>query len=244
MALTRRSILTAAGALALTLKAKTARAATVPGPLDHLLLGCNDLDKGIAFVEQHLGVRAALGGVHPGRGSRNALLKLGERKYLEIIAPDPAQPASADQRGLHSIEEPTLIGWAAHVDDIEAVKSKLTAAKIAFTPVLAGQRQRPSGETLRWKALSLADDKGGLLPFFIEWSKESPHPSTDAPAGCKLVSFEIRTGDRLDPSQLSPPSAFQIEAEAKQLGLDVHVARGGPALHAVLAGPRGKLKLP
>jgi len=226
---TRRTVLAAAGAL--TLKARTAFAAAVPGPLDHLLLGCNDLDKGIAFVEQHLGVRAAFGGVHPGRGSRNALLKLGERKYLEIIAPDPAQPESADQRGLHLIEEPRLIGWAAHVDDIEAVKSKLTAAKIAFTPVLAGQRQRPSGETLRWKALSLADDKGGLLPFFIEWSKESPHPSTDAPAGCKLDSFEIAT-------------LASLSDEATQLGLDVHVARGKPALHAVLAGPRGKLKLP
>src|SRR5579859_723893 len=231
--LSRRSLLTAAPALALALRARKALAAAVPGPLDHLLLGCNDLDQGIAFAEQKLGVRAAFGGVHPGRGSRNALLALGERRYLEIIAPDPAQPESADKRGLRRLAAPALIGWAAHVDDVEAVKQKLAAAKIAFSPVLAGQRQRPSGQVLRWKALSLADDKGGLLPFFIEWSKESPHPSTDAPKGCRLEQLEIAATE---------PAA--LEAEAKLLGLDASFVKGAPGLRAVLAGPGGRLALP
>ena len=59
--LSRRSFLSAAGALALPVRA----ASNVPAAFDHMLLGCGDLEKGIAFVEQKLGVQASFGGVHP-----------------------------------------------------------------------------------------------------------------------------------------------------------------------------------
>ena len=226
----RRSILLAAGALSFPARAEPA----VPASFDHMLLGCADLDKGIEFVERQLGVRAAFGGVHPGRGSRNALLSLGERRYLEIIAPDPAQPRSADARGLHRLEAPRLIGWAAHVDDVDALVRTLAAAKVAFEPARPGSRQRPSGQMLRWKALSLEDDQGGLLPFFIEWSKDSPHPSTDAPAGGRLERFELAT-----------PGAGELRALLSRLQLDVAVARAPQAaLHARLIGTKGTLSLP
>jgi glyoxalase-like protein len=228
--LSRRAVLVAAGALAVPARAAEA----VPSAFDHMLLGCGDLDQGIEFVERRLGVRAAIGGVHPGRGSRNALLSFGERRYLEIIGPDPAQPRTSDVRQLYKIESPRLIGWAAHVDDMDAVVKRLTAANVAFDPPKPGARKRPSGQTLRWKALNLRDDQGGLLPFFIEWDKDSPHPSTDAPGGCHLDSFS-----------LAAPQPDALRATLSRLQLDANVVNGAqPALHAKLTGPKGTLSLP
>jgi hypothetical protein len=53
--------------------------------IDHILLGIDDLDRGMDLFEQRSGVRPVQGGKHPG-GTHNALVSLGDGTYLEIIA--------------------------------------------------------------------------------------------------------------------------------------------------------------
>ncbi len=210
----------------------------VPTLLDHILLACDDLERGIALVADHTGARAAFGGVHPGRGTQNALLSLGERHYLEIIAPDPkqttVQPFAAEM--LKKVKEsstPRLIGWAAHPGDIDAFAKKLRAAKISFNGPNPGSRALPDGRTLHWKTLNLADDHHGVLPFFIEWSADSVHPSVDAPHGCRLDRFAI-----------ADPDPAALKATLKRLDLDVPVERGErPQLRARITGPKGTLSV-
>ena len=229
--ISRRTVLVAAGALALP---RAARAASVPRSFDHVQLACNDLDKGIALVEGKTGVKAAFGGVHPGRGSRNALLKLGERRYLEILAPDPAQDRSLDVRGLYKIESPRLLEWVAHVDDLDPIIRSLAAARIATKPIFPGSRKRPDGKMLRWRALNLEDNRGGLLPFFIEWSADSAHPASDAPAGCELTSFAVVHPD---------PESLRSTFRTLQLD-DVQLETGAQSrLKAVIKGPKGTMDL-
>jgi hypothetical protein len=231
----RRFIALSSGALTVPAISLAANAEDddVPALLDHILLGCNDLDRGIELVEEATGVRPAIGGVHPGRGTRNALLSLGERCYLEVIAPDPAQSEIVHYPQLRSMTDPRLIGWAVHPPDIAAVAKQLRENQVAFTGPDDGSRKRPDGRVLNWKTINLADDHHGLLPFFIEWSADSVHPSKDAPAKCTLDYFEIMS---VDPEELT--SAF------KRIGLDLPVQRSDKArLRAVITGPKGDLGL-
>jgi len=174
------------------------------------------------------------GGVHPGRGSRNALLKLGERRYLEILAPDPAQDRSLDVRGLYKIESPRLLEWVAHVDDLDPLIRALAAAHIETKPIFPGSRKRPDGKLLRWRALNLKDNRSGTLPFFIEWSADSAHPASDSPPGCELTSFTV-----IDPD----PESLRATFRTLQLE-DVPVEAGPrPRLKAAIKGPKGTLEI-
>ncbi len=226
-----RRFFLAAGGAALAAPRITEAVNGTPILLDHILLGCTDLDAGIAFVEERTGVRAAFGGVHPGAGTRNALLSLGRSRYLEIIAPDPAQPASADARDLKSLDEPVLVGWAAHPGDIEQFAALLKERDIAVVGPKPGSRKRPDGRVLNWKTLALKDDAGGLLPFFIEWGATSLHPSADAPQGCSLTLFEAAT---------LRPDVLQRQIDQLQLDLPITLAKT-PHLHAIITGPKGQL---
>src|SRR5262245_34518182 len=189
----RRLFLGFAGALAV--RPRLWEADLVPSNLDHILLGVSDLDSGIAWVEQRTGVRAVFGGVHPGRGTRNALLSLGPQRYLEIIAPDPQQPGKGWYDRLSAIIEPRLFDWAVHTSDIVSLARQAVAAVFLIDGPNDGSRARPDGRTLHWKTFTLRDNRGGLLPFFIEWSRDSLHPSEDAPKGCTLKRFFVESAD-------------------------------------------------
>lgn len=212
--LSRRLFLTLTGG---TLAAPRVLSGAVgfPAMLDHILLGCRDLDEGIEFVEKQTGVRAAFGGVHPGRGTRNALLSLSEKHYLEIIAPDPDQSEVPDRLGLQKFAEPRIVGWAAHPGNLDEFASRLRAANVAFDGPTPGSRKRPDGHLLEWKTVNLRDDFHGLLPFFIEWSRNSLHPSADAPAACKIFDFQLATTD-----------TQELERRCNRLELDVRIVSG------------------
>jgi hypothetical protein len=211
--------------------------ASIPENLDHILLGANDLDQGIRWIEERSGVRAVFGGAHPGRGTCNALLSLGPRRYLEIIAPDPQQASSTAGNDmvdrLHAIHEPRLIGWAVHTDDLSALMQRATAAGIAIENVRDGSRVRPDGKTLLWRSVALKNDFGGMLPFFIEWNPGSIHPSQDAPSGCTLQHFFIES-----------PAREDVRSVAAKLGLELEIRPAkATVLRARIMGKKGEFEI-
>jgi hypothetical protein len=205
--------------------------------VDHLLLGVADLDRGIAWVERLTGVKPATGGSHPGAGTRNALISLGGRQYLEIIAPDPGQPSYNFHIDVRSLHEPRLITWAARTADVNAIAKQAREAGHQIFGPRDGSRARPDGKVLQWKTVGVIN-KFGLgsvepIPFFIEWATDSLHPSQDSPKGCELQSFEI-----------DHPNPAGVVEVLKKLGIEVKARLAKRVrLAATLRTPKGKVIL-
>src|SRR5262249_62012973 len=121
--------------------------------VDHIVYGVEDLEAGVEELAVRLGVRAAPGGKHVGRGTHNALLALGGQSYLEIIArdPDQAELAYPVAFALDRIRLPRLVGWARRVSDIEHQAQRARERGYDPGPAFAMSRRRPHGVVLAWR---------------------------------------------------------------------------------------------
>ncbi len=209
--------------------------ATINQRVDHLVFATPDLQQGIDAVEELLGIRASGGGSHPGWGTRNALLSLGESTYLEIIGPDPGQTLDSPPSlfGIDRVVAPQLVTWA--------VKCAGLASRGVFTfddggelgEVFPASRLTPEGETLSWH---LSDPRveleEGLLPFLIDWG-DSSHPAASAAPGATLVELKMEH-----------PEPDRLAGLLAQLDLSLTI-REAPerALVAVIDSPAGRVEL-
>jgi len=214
-------------------------AQTAPAELisrvDHLVYATPDLNRGIEEIEKLLGVRATAGGQHPGRGTRNALVALGPKTYLEIIAPDPEQPSPKEPRpfGIDGLKQSRLVTWCVSTGDLERLRAEAVRNGVPLGEVTPGSRRRPDGVQISWKltypSRPVAD---GLVPFFINWG-DSPHPALTAAKGATLVSLRAEH-----------PDVQSVRGLLQKLGLDLPVSQGtNPALIAVIEGARGRVEL-
>ncbi len=204
------------------------------GMLDHLVYATADLEATVEEVARLLGVTPAIGGRHPGWGTRNALLSLGPRAYLEIMGPDRGQPESGRERpfGIDAISKPRLATWVARTDDIQAVIERARRKGLDLGELQERSRERPDGSLLRWKMTDLAKNREeGIVPYFIDWG-DSPHPAEGAPGGCQLIALEA-----------FHPDAARVRSLLESLGIDLRVRKGSAALKATIDGPRGRVVL-
>ena len=156
---------------------------------DHLIVGAQSLADGCDFIEAQFGVRPQLGGKHVAMGTHNALVSLGPRQYLEILAIDPEGHAPARPRWFDLdeprmraslAEGPRLIHWAARTDDIETVQARCPTDQGVAHPMTRGD--------LRWR-ITIPDNGhlpgAGLVPTLIQWA-DATHPSD------RLIDYGIR----------------------------------------------------
>lgn len=203
--------------------------------VDHLVFTAPRLERGVSAIEASLGVRATPGGCHPEWGTRNALIGLGPRVYLEIIAPDPEAPAPSGPRifGLDRLPSPRLATWAAHACDLETLVERAYRRGIDLGGARPGSRRRHDGTLLSWK-LTLRDPPllDGLVPFFIDWG-DTAHPAVSAVAGGELVGLRAEHPD---------PGA--VVAALGQLDIDLRVEPAPvAAMIATIRTPGGEVEI-
>ncbi len=241
-----------AGAIALTIPRSPAWMFAEPDlvecqtALDHIMVGASDLDAGVAWFEQLTGVRPVFAGNPVGRanngaaraGVRNATVSIGPRQYLEVIAPDPAEPNGAARilPLLQSSQTPRPFAWGAKLENVDDLRRNMQVGGLSYDPPTTGSRTRPNGRVVEWVNLypvNFPNHLPSVLPFFIQWSSNSVHPSADSPGGCTLASLRFES-----------PIAESAADLFRRLGLRADV-RSGPQsrILVTLTTPRGHVEL-
>jgi len=206
----------------------------VPERVDHLVYASPDLEVGIRAIEELLSVKAIPGGQHPSFGTQNALVSLGPSSSLEIIGPDPEQPAPARRPfGIDGLEAPRLVTWAVARGNLEREVEAARERGLDLGAVFDASRRLPNGATLSWRLTDLrVMPADGVVPFLIDWG-DSPHPASMLPPSCTLL--ELRAAH---------PEPTVVRDQLAALRIDMRVdAAAEPSLTAVIRTPRGTIEL-
>lgn len=210
--------------------------------LDHLsyAAGPDGLASTAARLGAAIGADFQDGGVHPRFGTRNMILPLADRTYLEVVevldhpASDKA-PFGQAVRARSALGGGWL-GWVVSTDDIAPVEERLGR------PAVVGSRHRPDGTELRWKQIGV----NGLisdpqLPFFIQWEvSEDLHPSYGADGQFSLAGIEIAG----DPSRVSEWLGVTVEAPLEDVKVEWVAPHGTPGIVAAqLQTPGGLVRI-
>lgn len=206
---------------------------------DHLVVAATTLAEGIDYVSTLTGTVPHPGGRHIGMGTHNALIRLGERLYLEIIAidPDSARPTRKRWFDLDNIalqaellEHPRLVHWVARTHDI--------ATAVQACPAALGTVHAFDRGDYRWR-ISVPDDGSrpgkGLVPAIMQWDVPMHPADALSPSSVSLVEL---AGSHPDPASIREALRRLGLSDALRVNFDRETR-----LVAMLRTPRGLVTL-
>lgn len=147
--------------------------------VDHLTYaaGPEGLGATVARLEELLGGHFRDGGFHPRFGTRNNILPLADKRYLEVVEvlDHPAAEKALYGQAVRARSEMGggWLAWVITVDDLAPIEERLGRQAVI------GSRRFPDGRQLEWRQIGiqglLADPQ---LPYFVSWeSAEDVRPS-------------------------------------------------------------------
>jgi hypothetical protein len=201
--------------------------------LDHVLIAVSDLDAAGSEFEDRHGLASIAGGRHPGWGTANRIVPLGET-YLELVASVDPDVAADSPFGRWVAAAPSgrPLGWAVRTQQLDGIANRLGLA------VTTGTRGRDDGLVLQWRLAGMEQAVADpSLPFFIEWGDGTPLPGR--------AQADHRDGPlRLDQVELAG-DAERLDDWLGAHHLPITVRAGTPAVTGVvLAGAGGRMVIP
>ncbi|HIW99812.1 MAG TPA: VOC family protein [Candidatus Nesterenkonia stercoripullorum] len=187
--------------------------------LDHVsyAVGPDGMDATVERISDALGVARVRGGIHPRFGTRNAIIPLAKRHYLEIV--EVLDHPSADKAPFgQAVRNRSQVGggwmgWCVTVDDLTPYEERLGRKAVP------GNRKFPDGNELTWQQIGIkgliADPQ---VPYLLRWdnASEDLHPSLAYAPEAALTKLAIagsrsRVADWLACSEADPFEDVEVE---------------------------------
>lgn len=201
---------------------------------DHIIFSSYHLEDGVHFIYEKLGVRPQKGGQHLTMGTHNAVLRLEDTTYLEVISIDPTLPTPSQPRwfGMDNIlpgSEPKLLTWVVRTNDIHKA--------VSGSKIPQGKINSLKRGIYEWQ-IAIPEDghlpMQGVAPTIIQWISKD-HPAHLLPAcGVSLKSLEALH-----------PNAHELDTSLKAIGYkgeyktSVTEANDIASLMVTLESPKG-----
>jgi hypothetical protein len=181
--------------------------------LDHVLIAAADLPAAARDLEVRHGLRSIAGGRHPGWGTANRIVPLGDA-YLELVAVvDPAEAAGSPfGRWVAASRGP--FAWAVRTNDLDEAAARLGLE------IVAGSRARPDGTVLRWRSAGVEQAAAEpLLPFLIQWEGGTVLPGRVGARQGTLGELRLR-GDAARLEEWLGPHDLPVTVTPGEPGVD------------------------
>ncbi len=188
---------------------------------------------------KRIGVEPIDGGVHPRFGTRNVILPLARRRYVEVVEvlDHPASDKAPFGKVVRARSEAGggWLGWVVSVNDLGEVERRLGRQSVE------GFRHTPDGRELRWRQLGV---KGLIcdpqLPFYVQWDDGVSHPSTDGASDVSLRGLTIAG----DPERVRNWLGLPPDYAPRGIEFTFVAPHGTPGLLSVrFGGPDGPVEI-
>lgn len=138
----------------------------MPQSIDHVVIAVRDLAQSTSDYER-LGFTVTPGGYHTGGATHNALISFADGAYIELIAFTEPDRRQSHKWWAKFAQGEGTVDFALLSLDLAAEAEALRQAGIAVDGPSEGGRERPDGQRIAWKSLTIESDDGPL-PFVIE----------------------------------------------------------------------------